>query len=193
MGTFESLSREIAVHVVHASNARSTAAPGSSAKLKSMSIRLNPRGHGRNHLSTRCANEGLEPGWSGGQLLGICRGKRRRICKRSSFFREQPSISFHSTDWSPALPSIINYEFYSRNDGEITIRSPLIKFQEIYKKHDAVILLKIFPPRITFNDTIIYPVDEIIIAGAQLSFECGRYFVIQEGDYKVRWPIFVDN
>jgi hypothetical protein len=91
------------------------------------------------------------------------------------------------------LRDVIRYEFCLRNDGEITIRAPLVRFQEINKENNGVRVLERIPPRISFNDTIIYPGDEIIIAGAQLAFECERDFVIQEGDYKIRWNVFMDN
>jgi hypothetical protein len=93
-------------------------------------------------------------------------------------------------------PDKISFDLILRNDGELTIRQPAIELRAERSEE----LLKgwtvqggSLPPRLEMGDETIYPGDEREITGSQCDLSCRRDAVLVQGDYVLRWKVFLDN
>lgn len=94
------------------------------------------------------------------------------------------------------LRDAIAIDFVLINDGELTIRAPLVELQESrnnrFFDEGLLRVIKAAPTRIKLDDAIIYPGDEYEIDQA-FAVECKRGVVLSRGDYKLSWRVFLDN
>lgn len=93
-------------------------------------------------------------------------------------------------------PDEISFDLVLRNDGELTIRDPAVELSETRSQQlfdGWTVQASSLPPRFDMRGEIIYPGDERKIAGSECQLRCRREATLAEGDYLVRWRIFLDN
>jgi hypothetical protein len=93
-------------------------------------------------------------------------------------------------------PDQIDFCLVLRNDGELTIRDPVVEIQE--RRSSRVndgwhIPGAPLPPRLGMPGEVVYPGDERAIAGSERKMRCKREVKLDRGDYEVRWKVFLDN
>lgn len=94
------------------------------------------------------------------------------------------------------VPDQIDFCLVLRNDGELTIRDPVVEVQENRS-------LQLFdgwnvqgaslPRRLDMHGEAVYPGDERDISGSERQLRCKRDVKLDRGDYEVRWRVFLDN
>lgn len=93
-------------------------------------------------------------------------------------------------------PDEIVFDLVVRNDGELTIRDPAVELRE---DRSASIFdgWKIqgepLPARVDMRGKVVYPGDEHEVSGSDRHLRCEREVTLAEGDYVVRWRVFLDN
>jgi hypothetical protein len=94
-------------------------------------------------------------------------------------------------------PDMISFDFVFRNDGELTIRAPLIEFRLVSNTRlfdeGLARVHKSIPTRLQLEKSIIYPGDEQTIDKSRFSLECKREAALEVGDYALHWKVFLDN
>ena len=103
-----------------------------------------------------------------------------------------PELLFEAASLT-LLKDTVNVEFYLRNDGELTIRSPLIQLDSKSNKTEDIRYLREFPQRIEMTGMSIYPGDEMQIREVLAQVEIAREADVIDGDFKVEWSVFLDN
>lgn len=91
---------------------------------------------------------------------------------------------------------IIDFELLIKNDGELTIRDPSIKFLEHRPdklSHSPLSSCKRLSGKIDMRGEVIFPGDQLKIPESQYNFKIFREIVFQIGEYMVEWKIFLDN
>jgi hypothetical protein len=95
------------------------------------------------------------------------------------------------------LPDSVTFDFVFRDDGELTIRAPLIEFRQVSNgrlfDEGLVRVLKSVPTRLKLEDAIVYPGDEQTINNSAFSLECKREVALAAGDHVLHWKVFLDN
>jgi hypothetical protein len=93
-------------------------------------------------------------------------------------------------------PDKVTFAFAFRNDGEVTIRDPVIELhdthsQALFDEHrvQAQALLS----RVILKDGLIYPGDEQPMEASERWMQCRREASFAPGDYVARWKIYLDN
>jgi hypothetical protein len=93
-------------------------------------------------------------------------------------------------------PDEISFSLTLRNDGELTIRDPAVQLFEARSQRLSdgwTVQAGALPSRLDMTGEIIYPGDERDITGSQCHLRCKRDAALVEGDYVVRWTIYLDN
>jgi hypothetical protein len=92
------------------------------------------------------------------------------------------------------IPDKLTFRFAFRNDGEITIRAPVVEFSELRsERFSGHQLAASIPARVNMDGQAIYPGDERIIGNSDPWLECRRELSLEPGDCSVRWKVFLDN
>jgi Schlafen, AlbA_2 len=93
-------------------------------------------------------------------------------------------------------PDMIRLDFTFRNDGDITIRTPVIEFREEHSEGafaDGKVKAQALPQRVIMDGETIYPGDLRTIDRSERWLTCQRDMSFSAGDYLVRWQVFLDN
>jgi schlafen family protein len=93
-------------------------------------------------------------------------------------------------------PDVVVFELSLRNDGEITIREPVLQLSE-QRSESLIAGWDIqggpLPARLAMQGDVIYPGDERPIDGSRCELRCKRDAPLTSGDYAVHWKVFLDN
>lgn len=93
-------------------------------------------------------------------------------------------------------PDEICFDLVLRNDGELTIREPAVELREARSQQlfdGWTVQGGSLSPRLEMRGEVIYPGDEREIAGSECHLRCKRDAGLAQGDYVVRWKVFLDN
>ena len=93
-------------------------------------------------------------------------------------------------------PDEISFDLVLRNDGELTIREPAVELRETRSQQlfdGWTVQGGSLSPRLEMRGEVIYPGDEREIAGSECQLRCKRDTALAQGDYVVRWKVFLDN
>jgi len=90
----------------------------------------------------------------------------------------------------------ISVGFVLCNDGELTIRGPVVELSEVRPRRvtdERLVLGADLPARSKVTQAVIYPGDECEVSGSKRQLDCQRDVVFEPGEYVVRWRVFMDN
>jgi len=93
-------------------------------------------------------------------------------------------------------PDEISFDLVLRNDGELTVREPAVELREARSQqlfNGWTVQGGALAPRLEMRGEVIYPGDEREIDGSGCLLRCKRDAVLAQGDYVVRWKVFLDN
>jgi hypothetical protein len=93
-------------------------------------------------------------------------------------------------------PDEISFVLVLRNEGELTIRDPVVEVREARSKQlfdGWTVQGGSLPPRLEMRGEVIYPGDEREIAGSPCQLRCKCEATIANGDYLIHWNVFLEN
>lgn len=93
-------------------------------------------------------------------------------------------------------PDQITVAFAFRNDGEITIRDPVVELEDTHSTatfEERLMQAQALPSRLILTYGPIYPSDEQLMQDSERWVQCKRETLFAPGDYVVRWKVYLDN
>jgi hypothetical protein len=93
-------------------------------------------------------------------------------------------------------PDEISFDLVLRNDGELTIREPVVKLREARAQQlldGWTVQSGSLSARLEMRGNVIYPGDDREIAGSGCHLRCKREAALAVGDYVVCWKVFLEN
>ena len=93
-------------------------------------------------------------------------------------------------------PDKVTFAFAFRNDGELTIREPVVELHDSHSTglfDERRVQAQILPARLDMVDGPIYPGDERVIGASERWVQCNRETSFAQGEYVVRWKVFLHN
>jgi hypothetical protein len=143
------------------------------------------------------------------RLLSITLGKDQEVRLRDEHrpvleaLRADPGTAFQNHAqiiadlWGARfVPDLVSFELTLRNDGEVTIREPVLQLVE-QSSESLVAGWHIqggsLPTRLPVQGEVLYPGDEQPIDGSRRNLRCTRDAPLTPGDYTLHWKVFLDN
>ena len=141
-------------------------------------------------------------------LRSITLGQAQESALRAEYrdaleaFRTDPSAAIrdHPELWhlmqARFAPDVIVLELALHNDGEMTIREPVLQLSE-QRSESLIDGWQIqggpLPERLVMEGHAVYPGDQRLIDGSRCQLRCKRDTPLRPGDYTVHWKVFLDN